>query len=45
MIAVFAGVPVDFIEKQGTDMRPDSLVKQMEADDAARQGNSKPGAA
>jgi MbtH protein len=38
---------LDFIEKSWTDMRPNSLVRQMEADAAARQngssGNAAPG--
>jgi MbtH protein len=29
---------LDFIEKNWTDMRPNSLIRQMEADAAARQG-------
>jgi MbtH protein len=31
---------LDFIEKNWTDMRPNSLIRQMEADAAARQGSS-----
>ncbi len=30
---------LDFIEENWTDMRPNSLIRQMEADEAARQGN------
>jgi MbtH protein len=30
---------LDFIEKNWTDMRPNSLIRQMEADAAARQGS------
>ena len=30
---------LDFIEKKWTDMRPNSLMRQMEADAAARPGN------
>ena len=30
---------LDFIEKNWTDMRPNSLIKQMEADAAAKQGS------
>jgi len=30
---------LDFIEKNWTDMRPNSLIRQMEADAAARKGN------
>ena len=30
---------LDFIEKNWTDMRPNSLIRQMEADAKARQGN------
>jgi MbtH protein len=30
---------LDFIEKNWTDMRPNSLIREMEADAAARQGN------
>jgi MbtH protein len=30
---------LDFIEKNWTDMRPNSLIRQMEADAVARQGN------
>lgn len=30
---------LDFIEENWTDMRPNSLIRQMEADAAARQGN------
>src|ERR1700689_3619895 len=31
---------LDFIEKNWTDMRPNSLIRQMEADAAARQGSA-----
>jgi uncharacterized protein YbdZ (MbtH family) len=31
---------LDFIEKNWTDMRPNSLIRQMEADAAARQDES-----
>jgi MbtH protein len=31
---------LDFIEKNWTDMRPNSLIRQMEADAAARRGGS-----
>lgn len=31
---------LDFIEKNWTDMRPKSLIRQMEADAAARQGSA-----
>jgi len=31
---------LDFIEKNWTDMRPNSLIRQMEADAAARQNES-----
>jgi MbtH protein len=34
---------LDFIEKNWTDMRPNSLIRQMEADAAARQGNGTSG--
>jgi len=34
---------LDFIEKNWTDMRPNSLIRQMEADAAARAGNGAPG--
>ena len=30
---------LDFIEKNWTDMRPNSLIRQMEADDTARQAS------
>ena len=30
---------LDFIEKNWTDMRPNSLIRQMEADAAAQQGD------
>lgn len=30
---------LDFIEKNWTDMRPNSLIRQMDADAAARQGS------
>ena len=36
---------LDFIEKNWTDMRPNSLIRQMEADAAARQGSSAGGGA
>src|SRR5215468_1263743 len=31
---------LDFVEKNWTDMRPNSLIRQMEADTAARQGGA-----
>ena len=34
---------LDFIEKNWTDMRPNSLIRQMEADAATRQGNGASG--